>query len=120
MTNANFFESLALRAPEEPTTLLTTVDGAQYSYRDLERQSARAANVLRGLGLQPGNRVSVQIDKSVANIWLYMGALRAGLVFHPLNTGYTLEEMRFFLGDAEPGLLVCDPAKSDTYKAVCE
>ena len=120
MTNANFFASLALRAPEEPTTLLTTVDGAQYSYRDLERQSARAANVLRGLGLQPGNRVSVQIDKSVANLWLYMGALRAGLVFHPLNTGYTLEEMRFFLGDAEPGLLVCDPANADAYGALCE
>lgn len=120
MTNANFFASLALRAPEEPTTLLTTVDGAQYSYRDLERQSAKAANVLRGLGLQPGNRVSVQIDKSVANLWLYMGALRAGLVFHPLNTGYTLEEMRFFLGDAEPGLLVCDPANADAYEALCE
>lgn len=120
MTNANFFASLALRAPEEPTTLLTTVDGAQYSYRDLERQSARAANVLRELGLQPGNRVSVQIDKSVANLWLYMGALRAGLVFHPLNTGYTLEEMRFFLGDAEPGLLVCDPANADAYGALCE
>ena len=120
MTNANFFASLALRAPEEPTTLLTTVDGAQYSYRDLERQSARAANVLRGLGLQPGNRVSVQIDKSVANLWLYMGALRAGLVFHPLNTGYTLEEKRFFLGDAEPGLLVCDPANADAYGALCE
>lgn len=120
MTNANFFTSLALRAPEESTTLLTTVDGAQYNYGDLERQSAKAANALRELGLQPGDRVSVQIEKSVANLWLYMGVLRAGLVFHPLNTGYALEEMRFFLGDAEPGLLVCDPAKSDTYKAVCE
>ena len=120
MTNANFFTSLALRAPEESTTLLTTVDGAQYNYGDLERQSAKAANALRELGLQPGDRVSVQIEKSVANLWLYMGVLRAGLVFHPLNTGYALEEMRFFLGDAEPGLLVCDPAKSDVYKAVCE
>ena len=120
MTNANFFTSLALRAPEESTTLLTTVDGAQYNYGDLERQSAKAANALRELGLQPGDRVSVQIEKSVANLWLYMGVLRAGLVFHPLNTGYALEEMRFFLGDAEPGLLVCDPAKSDTYKVVCE
>ena len=120
MTNANFFTSLALRAPEESTTLLTTVDGAQYNYGDLERQSAKAANALRELGLQPGDRVSVQIEKSVANLWLYMGVLRAGLVFHPLNTGYALEEMRFFLGDAEPALLVCDPAKSDVYKAVCE
>lgn len=120
MTNANFFTSLALRAPEASTTLLTTVDGAQYNYGDLERQSAKAANALRELGLQPGDRVSVQIEKSVANLWLYMGVLRAGLVFHPLNTGYALEEMRFFLGDAEPALLVCDPAKSDVYKAVCE
>ena len=98
MTNANFFTSLALRAPEESTTLLTTVDGAQYNYGDLERQSAKAANALRELGLQPGDRVSVQIEKSVANLWLYMGVLRAGLVFHPLNTGYALEEMRFFFG----------------------
>ncbi len=119
MANANFFAALASAAPSADKTLLTDIDGYQYSYGDLDRESARVAAALRGLGLEPGDRVSVQVEKSVANLWLYMGVLRAGLVYHPLNTAYALEEMRYFLGNAEPGLLVCDSSKLESYGPLC-
>ncbi len=120
MVNANLYSVLAQQAPASDVLLLTDIDGHRYYYGDLERESARFALALRALGLERGDRVTVQIEKSVANLWLYLGVVRAGLVFHPLNTAYTPEEVRFFLGDAEPGLLVCDPSKLAVYEPLCQ
>jgi malonyl-CoA/methylmalonyl-CoA synthetase len=71
------------------------------------------ANVLVARGVKPGDRVAVQVEKSVANIVLYLGTVRAGAVYLPLNTAYTLNELDYFIGDAEPSLVVCDPAKAE-------
>jgi malonyl-CoA/methylmalonyl-CoA synthetase len=62
------------------------------------------------LGVKPGDRVAVQVEKSPANLVLYLASLRAGAVYLPLNTAYTLPELGYFVGDAEPSLIVCDPA----------
>ena len=50
----------------------------------------------------PGDRVAVQVAKSVEAIALYLATVRAGAVFLPLNTAYTRSEVDYFLGDAEP------------------
>jgi malonyl-CoA/methylmalonyl-CoA synthetase len=71
------------------------------------------ANALVARGVKPGDRVAVQVEKSVANIVLYLGTVRAGAVYLPLNTAYTLNELDYFIGDAEPSLVVCDPAKAE-------
>src|SRR5206468_1817233 len=44
---------------------------------------------------------------------LYLGTVRAGAVYLPLNTAYTLNELEYFIGDAEPTLVVCDPSRAD-------
>jgi malonyl-CoA/methylmalonyl-CoA synthetase len=69
--------------------------------------------VLVSRGVKPGDRVAVQVEKSVANIVLYLGTVRAGAVYLPLNTAYTLNELDYFIGDAEPSLVVCDPSKAE-------
>ncbi len=120
MVNANFYSVLTQHAPSGAALLLTDTDGHRYAYADLERESARFAAALHALGLQAGDRVTVQIEKSVANLWLYLGVIRAGLVFHPLNTAYTPEEVRYFLTDAQPKLLVCDPVKAAVYEPLCQ
>jgi len=99
--------------------LLTTTSGDVFTYGDAAGASARVANWLTDLGLEPGDRVSVQVEKSPWNLWLFLGVLRAGLVYHPLNTAYTDEEMAFFLGDAQPALLVCDPARGASLGELC-
>ncbi len=73
--------------------------------------AGRLANLLTGLGLEPGDRVAVQVEKSPEALILYLGTVRAGGVFLPLNTGYTAHELAYFLGDAEPRIVVCRPAK---------
>ncbi len=87
---------------------LSSDDGKTYSYRDLDRGSARLASYFISLGLNPCDRVSVNVEKSPQALCLYLACLRSGLVFHPLNPAYTLSEIEFFIGNAEPSLLVCD------------
>ncbi len=86
-----------------------TEDGRRLSYGDADRMAARMANALVALGVAPGDRVAVQVDKSPEAIVLYLACVRAGAVYLPLNTAYTLAELEYFLTDAGPALVVCRP-----------
>jgi malonyl-CoA/methylmalonyl-CoA synthetase len=80
-------------------------------YGELRDRVSRYANALEVLGVAPGDRVTVQIEKSIAAIALYLAALKCGAVYQPLNTAYTLAEVEYFLTDAEPRIIVCDPSR---------
>jgi len=92
---------------------IETMDGPgaplHYTWRDLDHASARIANLLDSLDLPPASRVAVQVEKSVEALMLYLGVLRAGHVFLPLNTAYQAGEIEYFLGNAEPAVVVCSP-----------
>jgi malonyl-CoA/methylmalonyl-CoA synthetase len=105
----------ALRAgfpPDLDATAIETCDGATpafYSWRDIEHATARIANLLASLELPAGARVAVHVDKSVENLLLYLAVLRAGFVYLPLNSAYQAAELEYFIGNAEPSVLVCAP-----------
>jgi malonyl-CoA/methylmalonyl-CoA synthetase len=84
-------------------------DGRIFTYADLERETARVAAFLSRLGLAPGARVAAQIDKSPQGVFLYLGVLRAGFCFLPLNTAYQEGELAYFLDNADPEVVVCRP-----------
>ncbi len=88
---------------------LETADATALTYAELIERSGRAANALVRLGVEPGDRVAAQVDKSTDVIVLALACLRAGAALLPLNTAYTLAELEYFLGDAEPALTVCRP-----------
>ena len=111
--NANLFSRLFDGLDNPARLAIETHDGAHISYGDLIARAGQMANVLVARGVKPGDRVAVQVEKSVANIVLYLGTVRAGAVYLPLNTAYTLNELDYFIGDAEPSLVVCDPSKAD-------
>ncbi|MFC7333793.1 malonate--CoA ligase [Rhodocista pekingensis] len=83
--------------------------GVYYTYADIDAVSARFANVLVALGVKPGDRVAVQVEKSAENVMLFLAVLRAGAVYLPLNTAYRRGEIAYFLEDAGPALVVCRP-----------
>ncbi|PDT89473.1 malonyl-CoA synthase [Bradyrhizobium sp. Y36] len=116
--NANLFSRLfdGLDDPKRPA--IEMQDGERISYGDLIARAGQMANVLVARGVKPGDRVAVQVEKSVANIVLYLGTVRAGAVYLPLNTAYTLNELDYFIGDAEPSLVVCDPSKAEGLSAI--
>lgn len=107
---AHFKEQLDRRPDAEG---LTTDAGERFSGGDIDRESARLSSWLSSLGLEPGDRVSVQAAKSPRALCLYLACLRSGVIYHPLNTGYTSDELTYFFGNAEPALIVCDPANED-------
>ncbi|SDH01679.1 malonyl-CoA/methylmalonyl-CoA synthetase [Bradyrhizobium sp. Rc2d] len=111
--NANLFSRLFDGLDDPKRLAIETHDGARISYGDLIARAGQMANVLVARGVKPGGRVAVQVEKSVANIVLYLATVRAGAVYLPLNTAYTLNELDYFIGDAEPSLVVCDPSKAE-------
>ncbi|MCK1443549.1 malonyl-CoA synthase [Bradyrhizobium sp. 2] len=111
--NANLFSRLFDGLDDPKRLAVETQDGGRISYGDLIARAGQMANVLVARGVKPGDRVAVQVEKSVANIVLYLATVRAGAVYLPLNTAYTLNELDYFVGDAEPSLVVCDPSKAE-------
>ncbi len=111
----NLYSTLRAAFPADLDTTAveaTAADGTplHYSWRDLDRASARMANLLASLALPEGSRVAVQVEKSVEAMILYLATLRAGYVFLPLNTAYQSAEIEYFVGNAEPAVVVCTPA----------
>src|SRR5215212_4505403 len=111
--NANLFDRLERSIVEPTKTAITTPAGETIIYADLIALSGRLANVLVARGVKPGDRVAVQVEKSVPALVLYLATVRSGAVYLPLNTAYTLTELEYFIGDAEPALVVCDPSRAD-------
>jgi len=100
--------------------LLVTDSGRAYTYDDIDRESGRIANALALSGAKPGDRVSVQVKKSPEALCLYLACLRGGFVFHPLNTGYRTDELAYFLGNAEPTVIVTDSDGLDTIEPIAK
>jgi len=108
MKNQNLFAALRAAFPAAlDEVAIETDNGLTYSWRDLEHGTAMLANLLGSLALPRGARIAVQVEKSVEALVLYLATLRAGYVFLPLNTAYQSAEIEYFIGNAEPAVVVC-------------
>lgn len=110
MPNANLFAALRANFPtdlEQTAIEVADTPGLNYSWRDIDRATAMMANLLASLDLPAGSRVAVQTEKSVEALMLYLAVLRAGYVYLPLNTAYQAAEIEYFVGNAEPAVVVC-------------
>ncbi|MES5485677.1 malonyl-CoA synthase [Bradyrhizobium sp. INPA03-11B] len=117
-TNANLFSRLFDSLDDPNRLAIEQLDGSRISYGDLIARAGQMANVLVERGVKPGDRVAAQTEKSVSALVLYLATVRAGGVYLPLNTAYTLNELEYFISDAEPALVVCDPSKLEGIKAI--
>jgi malonyl-CoA/methylmalonyl-CoA synthetase len=111
--NANLFSRLFDQLEDPGRLAIEELDGTRITYADLIARAGQMANVLVARGVKTGDRVAAQTEKSVPALVLYLATVRAGAVYLPLNTAYTLNELEYFIGDAEPSLVVCDPAKAE-------
>ncbi|MGX5722299.1 malonate--CoA ligase [Shinella zoogloeoides] len=112
MANHLFDAIRAAAAPE--AVFIETAEGRRWTYGDMIRLSGQLAHALARRGVTPGDRVAVQVEKSPEALMLYLACLRAGAIYLPLNTAYTLAELGYFLGDATPALVVVDPKVRDS------
>lgn len=116
--NANLFSRLFDGLDDASRLAIETHDGHHISYAALIARAGQMANVLVARGVKPGDRVAAQTEKSVSGLVLYLATVRAGAIYLPLNTAYTLNELEYFITDAEPALVVCDPAKAEGIGAI--
>jgi malonyl-CoA/methylmalonyl-CoA synthetase len=108
--NANLYALFESRFPQDKTACSIETDhGLYYSWQDLERATAKIANLLASLKLPKDSRVAVQVEKSAEALMLYLATIRAGYVYLPLNTAYRAAEIAYFIADAEPAVVVCTP-----------
>ena len=107
--SANLYDLLSGGFPADrakPCFILS--DGREISYGELERQAALIAGRLIADGVKPGDRVALQVEKSVEAVMIYLATLKAGAVFLPLNSAYTPSEIDYFITDAEPAVFITD------------
>ena len=111
MTQDNLFAALRAAFPADlGAVAIETADTSRplhYTWSDLERGTAMLANLIDALELPPDSRIAVQAEKSVEALMLYLAVLRAGHVYLPLNTAYQAAELEYFIGNAEPAVVVC-------------
>ena len=107
--DSGFFGLLRERfMPVMERPMLRVPGGPTVTYGEMDTRSALAAGWLRSQGVSAGDRVAVQIPKSVDAVALYLGVLRLGAVYVPLNPAYTATEIEWFVGDAEPAVVARD------------
>ena len=109
MENDNLYALLrsAFAARMDAPCLVTS--GRTWTYREIDALSDRYSAALVGAGASPGDRITVQVEKSPEAVALYLACLRAGAIFVPLNTAYTPAEISYFLSDSTPRIFICRP-----------
>lgn len=95
------------------TPFLHLPDGQTISHQQFLETSSRIAHVTREIGLKPGDRVAAQIEKSPEALALYAACAQAGLIFLPLNTAYTVDELQYFIENSSASLIVCDGSNAE-------
>ena len=115
MAANHLFDGLLPARTTDSRRLLDVPDQRDWSYTELVELSGKLAHLLLEQGVEPGDRIAVQVQKSAQAIALYLATLRAGAVFLPLNTAYTRVEVGYFLQDAEPAIFVCDGSLAADY-----
>jgi malonyl-CoA/methylmalonyl-CoA synthetase len=120
VSNANLYAVLETGFPQDRGRIAIETPTLHYSWDDIDRASACLANLLKSLDLPKDARVAVQVEKSPEALLLYLATLRAGLVYLPLNTAYRAAEIEYFLGNAEPAVVVCTSANLPWMRTLAE
>ena len=108
----------AASAKNNDSIFAKKLDGSIVSYEEFFKGAENLAKTLINKGVEPNDRVAVQVDKSIEVLQLYVGTVLAGAVFLPLNTAYTASEISYFIEDASPSIFVCDSTSYDELEPI--
>ena len=122
--NQNLYALFESRFPNDKSRVIIEAEGAGLARRiitfaEFEATVAQYTNFIRALGVAPGERVAVQVEKSPEALMLYLACLKAGVVYLPLNSAYREGEIAYFLGDAEPQLVIHSPQDESWLAPIC-
>ena len=119
MTNP-LFDALLAPHVDSDAQFATLQDGSSLSYQEFLNGVFRAAGVLRECGLTKGDRLALQVEKSVNALEIYGACMMTGVIFLPMNTAYTPDEIDYFLRDAQAGVFICDPSREAQFQPLAQ
>lgn len=93
------------------TVFLQLANGHTISHDEFLKISAQYAHAFKKIGLTAGDRLAVQVEKSPQCLAIYAACAQSGIVFLPLNTGYTASEIAYFIENSGARLVICDDTK---------
>jgi malonyl-CoA/methylmalonyl-CoA synthetase len=108
---SNLYAALRAGLLSRPDAIVLEAAQRTWTGAELDRWVGRYSAALTRLGLQPGDRIAVQVEKSADNLALYLASLRVGAIYVPLNTAYQPREIEYFLSDATPRIFVAAPER---------
>ena len=100
------------------SAFIQLADNTVLTHGEFLQLAAQYANLFADLGLEPGERVAVQIAKSLQSLAIYAACVQAGIVFLPLNTAYTANEVSYFVEDSGARLVICDAQRVSEFEAI--
>ncbi len=119
--NNNIYRLFEQHFPENRKAIfIEMLNGETYSYAALEHEVSKLAHFLTELGIGKGDRIAVQVEKTPQVLFLYLACLRAGIIYLPLNTAYTENELAYFIENSEPAMVVCDPKSESLFTRLGE
>ena len=107
MTNP-LYDKLFRSHAKNTRPFLYLSDGSTLTYKDFITNSSKMANALGKLGLKPGDRLAIQVEKSPEMLTVYAACAQAGIIFLPLNTAYTVNDLLYFIEDSGASIFICD------------
>ena len=93
-------------------------DHRTLKYDEIHNETGRYVSMFTKMQIKKGDRIVVQVEKSIESVLLYLACLRYGAIYIPLNPAYTNEEITYFLRDSDPALFVCTPERESSMSAI--
>jgi malonyl-CoA/methylmalonyl-CoA synthetase len=118
LKNSNFYALTQSGFPDDEEAVFLEHERGVLKYSELDSFTGSILSLFKQLGVNKADRTIVQVDKSPETIVLYLACLRAGVIYIPLNTAYTVDEVAYFIEDAEPSLIVCDPETEESISSL--
>jgi len=103
---------------QEVVTRLTDGSYHRYTLKELERRVHRLINVLRNLGIQPGDRVGTLCWNHYRHLELYFAISSMGAVLHTLNIRLSEEQLGYIINHADDQVIFVDASLTSVLEAV--
>ena len=101
-------QGLRRAVQQTPGATASVFQGRRRTFAELGARVARLGGLLRGLGVQPGDRVGMLSLNSDWYLEYYPGVYWAGGAVNPINTRWSPAEIAFSLEDCQTGILLVD------------
>ena len=102
-------------ASKQTAVIVIRADGPDelISYQELSQRSSQVAHFLQARGVEPGDRVAVMLEPSLAFYASIFGIIKAGAIAVPLFTLFGPDGLRLRLQDCSPALLITNAEKME-------